>query len=330
MMYFKSYLKRNINKYPKSETQDLLKLIYQSQYGTGHIVNNPNFSFNFLNEELKEVPTISNNLLYEYISNDYIRLNLDTFIKTSFPLEELNDMFIQTSFIKNESNIASKICILEDFYNNEEITDFKNNPVQKHHSETYRKYYNPHYRLIHKSLLDVKYKSYLINDYISNLLKNLNKDDLYLIALEGKCASGKTTLSKNIQNVTIIHVDDFFSNTNDPLQFDKIRDIINNLKPNKPFTYDVYNCMDNSFSSKHIDSVSNIVIFEGVYSYHEKIRDLFNEVIYVNEAHNQLERLLKRCNGNTILYNKFINIWIPRENSYYDSFDFILNASLII
>ena len=88
--------------------------------------------------------------------------------------------------------------------------------------------------------------------------------------------------------------------------------------------------INDAYSFKKTDILKKIVIVEGVYSYHEAIRDIYDEVIYINSSDNQLQRLLNRCNENSDLYNKFINIWIPREELYFNSFDFIKNASIII
>lgn len=331
MTNFSSFLQRNIKKYPHSNTNDFLKLIYQSEFGPGHLIKSKS-SLNYLIEELENIKMINEtNLLYEYISNDFIRVNLDIYKKYNLDVYKLNTLFYETSMLIHKTNLSKKLDILELYIgHNEDINNFRNNPVQMHHSEIYKKYYDPHYRLISSNLIDSNFKSLLLDDYLSNLSKKLPNNKIYFIALEGRCCSGKTTITKNINNASVIHADDFFSNNNEPLDFNRLKNVLLNLEPNKINTYEIYNCMNNTYSVKKTDVLKKIVIIEGVYSYHESIRDIYNEVIYINSPDNQLERLLHRCNGNTNLYNKFINIWIPREELYFNSFDFIKNASIII
>lgn len=336
MTNFSSFLQRNIKKYPHSTTSDYLKLIYQSEFGPGHLIKSKSSSLNYLIEEIESIKVINdNNVLYEYISNDFIRVNLDIYKKYNLDLCKLNTLFQETSMLIHKNNLSKKLDILESCIGpSEDITAFRSTPVQMHHSEIYKKYYDPHYRLISSNLIDSNFKSLLLDDYLSNLSKKLPNNKIYFIALEGRCCSGKTTITKNIKNASVIHADDFFSNTSEPLDFNRLKNVLLNLEPNKINTYEIFNCMskniNDAYSFKKTDILKKIVIVEGVYSYHEAIRDIYDEVIYINSSDNQLQRLLNRCNGNSDLYNKFINIWIPREELYFNSFDFIKNASIII
>ena len=90
-----SYVKREMRKYPFIETMDIYKMLYQSVYLTGHLVNNKLDKVKeYLVNESNVLVKYENQLLYEYISNDVIRINLQPYLKF-FDLESLYDKFVK-------------------------------------------------------------------------------------------------------------------------------------------------------------------------------------------------------------------------------------------
>ena len=88
-----SYVKREIKKYPFIETMDIYKMLYQSVYLTGHLVNNKlNKVKDYLVNESKQLVKYNNGLLYEYISNDVVRINLKEYLEFD-ELEKLFDKY---------------------------------------------------------------------------------------------------------------------------------------------------------------------------------------------------------------------------------------------
>ena len=71
------YIKRHIKKYPYIETMDIYKMIYQAVYLTGHIINDD--AKKYLEEEARKLSD-NKNELYEYISNEVVRINLFPFL----------------------------------------------------------------------------------------------------------------------------------------------------------------------------------------------------------------------------------------------------------
>lgn len=329
MKQYKQYLLKQQKNYPSMEIEDYFKLVYQSHYGPKHLLN-ANVEENIL-EELKENLN-DNDILYEYISNDFVRVNLSLVIKDNIHINGLTSIITKSANYTAKGSITDKINLLYNFgLNKEKIDDFLQNPQPVYHSETYKKLYNPHYRVVSANLLPLYFKKVILLDFIESLQSSLKNDsEIKIVAIEGKCCSGKSTLADLITNATIIHADDFFSDSTS-LDFKRIRNVLSNLKPNQSFTYEVYNCMTDYYYKKTIDCVKNIVVLEGVYSYHQELRDLIDKVVYVNSIKEiQMKRLEDRCKHNKELFDKFINLWIPREDEYYDSYDFILNSDLIV
>ena len=133
------------------------------------VIKSKSSSLNYLIEEIESIKVINdNNVLYEYISNDFIRVNLDIYKKYNLDLCKLNTLFQETSMLIHKNNLSKKLDVLESCIGpSEDITAFRSTPVQMHHSEIYKKYYDPHYRLISSNLIDSNFKSLLLDDYLS-------------------------------------------------------------------------------------------------------------------------------------------------------------------
>ena len=93
----------------------------------------------------------------------------------------------------------------------------------------------------------------------------------------------------------------------------------------KTITYTIFDCSTQSYSTKTVD-IKEKVLLVGVYSYHQKVRKYIDKLCYliVNESE-QLNRLKQRK-----MFDRFINEWVPLENKYYNSFDFIGEANILI
>ena len=325
MNSFKQYLIRHKNKYPKSEIKDYLKQIYQSEFAGGHMIKDKQSSFIYLTEEYTNT-NYSNKLLYEYISNNIIRINIKPAIDI-YNSETINDLFYESSkIIHNSNTIMDKCSALTTIFNtNNEIIEFSKNPKAIHHSEIYRKSYEPHYRVVDTALLPIEFRINKLQTYI-NLLP---KDKLTIISVEGRCASGKTTITNQIKDVTIIHTDDFFSKT-DVLDFELLTKLLQKLEVGKTIQYKAYSCSNNKYYTKTIEKVEPIVIIEGVYSNHPIIRNFINRLVYVETTKELQSQRLKQRTKNIAIYNKFINLWIPREEQYFIENNYIIEADIII
>ena len=173
-------------------------------------------------------------------------------------------------------------------------------------------------------------KTFQLQNYIDSF------NEFTIFALEGKCASGKTTISNNLKNITIIDVDEFFLNNDlktkerlneigGNIDYDLYEQCLQKIKPNSTITYTIFDCSTQSYSTKTID-IKEKVLLVGVYSYHQKVRKYIDKLCYliVNESE-QLNRLKQRK-----MFDRFINEWVPLENKYYNSFDFIGEANILI
>lgn len=312
-MLLNSFIQRNINKYPLMEKLDLYKLVYQANMLVGHLVDQGKVS-KYLEEEILNCND-SNDILYEYINEDVVRVNIIPFLKV-YSKEKLIDLFYQTSKLPIRNKLVEDVkkYDLEDIYKEYGVK-------APSHSETYRNNYQPHYRVVASKLLSPDIKVLKLQNFIESVRSN----KLQIIALEGRCGSGKSTISKLLNNVTVIELDDHFDSSNNPVNLDYIEELLSNLKVGETINEKCFDCHTGSYYIKEKE-VNSIVVLEGVYGYLPRLRKYIDYLAYVViDQELQLERIKTRNN-----FNDFIEKWIPREEEYFKSFDFVVNADILI
>ena len=95
MEELKVILITHANRYPLMQPQDAVKLIYQNEFGGGHLIRDEEAYLNYLRREYASVakdPTVP---LYEDIGNGIIRVNLAA-VKHE-DLEQLGRDFIRSA-----------------------------------------------------------------------------------------------------------------------------------------------------------------------------------------------------------------------------------------
>lgn len=334
MIHFYQYLKRHNNKYPNSLSQDFLKLIYQSEFAGGHLIKSKDDSLKYLQIEIDSLNHIENKELYEYISNNIVRINLESFLSLNLDINFLNNLFYESSLLEYKGLfLTQKTKLLYDYLknNHEKYSDFSlinvflEKPTIFSHSITYKECYNPHYRVINTMFLPLEFRILKLQKFIDSL--DLSK--LNIIAVEGRCASGKTTICNKLQNATIIHADDFFSKT-DLLDYDLLKKLLDKLQIGKNIKYTAYSCQTNSYYEKEIIDVKPIVIIEGVYSYSNPLKKYYTNLVYIETSKDlQSKRLMQKTNNKNII-DSYLNKWIPREEAYFNENNYIEIADLII
>ncbi len=155
-----------------------------------------------------------------------------------------------------------------------------------------------------------------------------------VVAIDGNCASGKSTLANEIQCAfggTVIHADSFFlppdmrsderlSEPGGNFHYERFKsEVIDNLKSDEPFTYGVFDCHCCKITDTVIVNEPTLIIIEGSYCMHPKLEADYDLRIFCRtDFQTQLERIGKR-NGEYALDN-FTEKWIPLENRYFDVF----------
>lgn len=331
-----SFINRQINTKESVEILDVYKLLYQSCYLTNHLVGAK--AKDYLTSEIDKIISLDSiELLYEYISECAIRVNLIPYknicLKDDKNLDYLFNAFLKSSMEKTNKNIYEEFKYIKD-------SNFVDNRVMQkmidinekwgflpHHSNIYKEKNNCYYRVIHEKYLSVEMRVKKLQTFIDSI----NSTKRVIIAGEGRCGSGKTTITSKLNNVTVINVDTFFSeNKEERLNFSLLTDVLKKIKDpsNNTIEYDSYCCRENRRVHKLV-KLNNVVIIEGVYSYDAKVRSLYDKLVFfVSSKETQQKRLFER--ENEYYYNKYMNNWIPREEEYFDKNDYIISADILI
>jgi uridine kinase len=167
--------------------------------------------------------------------------------------------------------------------------------------------------------------------------------DFVLVAIDGPCASGKSTLAAELSksmDCNVIHTDDFFlrpeQKTPDRLSeiggnLDRERffeEILLPLSQNLPFSYRPYDCQKGGFGREVAVPKKRLSVVEGSYSQHPFFGEVYDLRVFLKlDPKLQKERLAKR---DPKKLSRFLNEWIPKENAYFHAFSIPEKADLIL
>lgn len=346
-MDFRNIALSHAEKYPLMQAQDYVKLAYQSAFGAGHMVSGfENALARVKSERMHETENVSS----EDIGGGYVRLHLSggeyplscetaarMFVLSAESVPESKDTFFAFSEILLTLSAEGAIrpaqseigASLQKFRSG----DFS--PVS--HTDIYRESYRPAYRVIKK-----EFSNYL--PLISRLDVLKQKKSRAIIAIDGMCAGGKTTLSSLLGAVfasPVYHMDDFFlppakrtdKRLNEPggnVDYERFRsDVLDPLLSGKPFSFRPFDCSVMDFVAPVHCSPAPLSIVEGSYACHPTLIHDYDFRIFVSvDPALQIERIRLR-NGEDML-KRFIGEWIPMEMRYFDVFSIPEKADVII
>ena len=160
MEELKVILITHANRYPLMQPQDAVKLIYQNEFGGGHLIRDEEACLNYLRREYADLEKDPSAQLYEEIGNGIVRVNLAA-VKPE-DLEQLGRDFIRSaaehigtmdSFLQ-KLDVLRKLTLEDTFsFDSQKLENYlfeygnQNYPIVSH-SEAYREEYRPAYRII--------------------------------------------------------------------------------------------------------------------------------------------------------------------------------------
>lgn len=158
----------------------------------------------------------------------------------------------------------------------------------------------------------------------------LREKDFVLIAIDGRCTSGKTTLAARLAEVydcNVFHMDDFFLRPEQrtPERFAEIggnvdyerfhEEVLMPLKAGKPFSYRPFDCKSVSLADPVRVPVKQLNIIEGSYCSHPYFENPYDlRILLTVDEETQRQRIMERP---AFLHKRFFEEWIPMENRYY-------------
>ena len=155
-----------------------------------------------------------------------------------------------------------------------------------------------------------------------------------LVALDGRCASGKTTLANALGGRfgwSVIHLDDFFLRPEqrtperyatpggnvDHERF--LEEVLLPLREGRPTRYRPFDCHTQSLAEEKTVQPAAVTIVEGAYACHPALWEHYDLRAFLTvEKEEQLRRIRER-NGSEQLA-VFQKKWIPLEEAYFAAF----------
>ena len=160
MCELKRVLRLHAARYPLMEPTDAVKLIYQNEFGGGHLIRDEQAFLNYLCREYASVEKDPKTPLYEDIGNGIVRVNLAAVHETD--LEQLGRAFLRSAAAHTgtRESFLAKLAVLQQMTAQGQmpfnaaaleayLTDYgaADYPMVSH-SETYRNAYHPAYRIV--------------------------------------------------------------------------------------------------------------------------------------------------------------------------------------
>lgn len=179
---------------------------------------------------------------------------------------------------------------------------------------------------------------------IQNSLDSLLKQqEFVIVAIDGKCTSGKTTLAAKLAELydcNVFHMDDFFlrpeqrtterfAQIGGNVDYERFtQEVLIPLQTKHPFSYRPFDCGTFTLSDPVFVTPKRLTIVEGTYSHHPYFQDPYDLKIYLTVAPEvQRQRILQRP---SFLHQRFFEEWIPMENRYFEEFSISEKSNMIV
>ncbi len=338
MKELESIMKHHAKAYPLMEPTDAVKLIYQNEFGGGHLIRDTASVREYLRREY--AGTVHNPSLprYESIGNGLVRVNLGALDEEE--LDDLAEAFISSANSHRGSlpRFLEKLEVLRALTAagvfgfdvnklNAYLEDYaKTGYPMVSHSETYRNAYRPAYRVVSTPSV--------FEQATAAINALLGQKTTVTVAIDGRCGSGKTTLAAQLQahyGCTVIPMDHFFlrpeqrtperlATPGENVDYERfLEEVLLPLGRGESFSYRPFDCSRMELAAAVAVNPAGLTIIEGSYSCHPALWEHYDLHIFLTvDPAEQMRRLILR-NGDYA--QVFQQKWIPLEERYFSAFD---------
>ena len=180
----------------------------------------------------------------------------------------------------------------------------------------------------------------VLTNRIDSLLAN---DQRVILAIDGPCASGKTTLAAYLAehyDCNVFHMDDFFlrpeqrtpqrfAEPGGNVDYERFqKEVLTPLTKGEAFSYRPFDCKTFTLSDPVAVIPKKLTVIEGSYSHHPYFGGPYDLKVFLTaDPEVQRQRILKRP---PFLHQRFFRDWIPMENLYFQTFRIREQAELVI
>lgn len=337
-MRFSDILAEQAGLHPSMQPQDYIKLCYQAVFGPGHLLRNPEAAENYFYREWAETPEDSAEPLFEIISPAFARLNLGAWKAAKLPPAWLFALFRETAEAASGSEEAFRACLAEvrlpGFASDLEAY-WSLGLHAVHHSDIYRAAESPAYRVVRRDMT-------ALLPLFREIASRRVPDRPLIIALDGRSASGKSTLAALLGRVLpagVIHMDDFFlpaelrteerfAMPGGNVHFERIfRDVLPGLKARGAFSYRCFDCSAMAPGAEREIPAGDFRVVEGAYSLHPVFGGFADVKVFLDIDPELQRRRVTERNGEAMAAI-YAARWIPLEERYFDYYGIREKADL--
>lgn len=326
-------------RYPAMEPQDGVKLVYQNEFGGGHLVADPAQSLERLRTEYAAVPRTPGAPLAEDIGNGLVRVMLGAVEEGEYPLEALNRDFARSAALHrgDMDRFRQKLEVLRQMawegafgFSLQALEDYLAPylasgcpPVS--HSQGYRAAYRPAYRV----MLRCACLPLLVREAEALAAG----EGRAVVALDGRCASGKTTLGARLareRGWSVVHMDHFFLRPEQrtPQRYTQpggnvdherfLEEVLLPLRRGERPVYRPYDCHAQALRPPVSFDPGPVVLVEGSYACHPALWEHYDLRAFLTvDPALQLERI--RAREGEEQARTFQERWIPLEERYFSA-----------
>jgi thymidylate kinase len=321
--------------YPEWQIQDVFKYLYQSAFGCEHLVSSTEDVAARIRREYAQGERRGDERI-DVLDGAYSRVHLSC-LQAGLDAGTLAGLFVASARPEpmGQEALERKLAVAAALVKKGELA-FDSDEFDKavlawrargyppvHHSDTFRKCYQPSYRVI-------------ANDYLPflKLFSEIDKKcraGRVIVAIEGGSASGKSTLGdllRSVYDCTVFHMDDFFLR---PEQRTKERyaevggnvdrerfleQVLIPLRAGKAVDYRRFDCKTMTVQEPICVQPSQLTVIEGAYSMHPDLAPYYDLSVFLDvDSELQRKRIEKR--NSPPVAERFYREWIPLETKYF-------------
>ena len=319
-------------RHPAAEARDLCKLLYQSEFGAGHMAMDAEAGLARLRAECAACGAGEDEPFTD-VGGGLVRLHLRALPALKLRLETVNGLFARACAPRG--SVAGLEAKLELLRANAARLGLNGETLEAElaawraagypalsHSRAYRDLYHPAYRLVPASA-----RRFLA--LFQAIDAQLQRQGRARIAIDGNSGAGKSTLGALLAGVyggNLYHMDDFFlppqRKTRERLaepggNVDRERffaEVLSRL--GTAFSYRPWRCHEGALAAPVAVEPRAVEIVEGVYSLHPDLRNAYDlRVFLAIPPKAQAERI--RARSGEAMLERFVREWIPLENAYF-------------
>lgn len=335
MLKWDELFSRQKSLYPSARLQDLIKALHQACLGCGHLIADEAGSFARLQGEWEGAPVTGQ--LLEALSAGFVRLHLGDARENDVWPETAQKLFVLSARIRTgqEDLFREALGEIREAVQtgatpaDEEERAFLSAYLPKaqamlSHSDVFRKQYHPAYRVISADCA-------CLLELISLIDRKLSAGSHVTLAVEGGCASGKSTaaaLLSAVYDAPVIHMDDFFLRPEQRTE-ERFREAGGNvdrerflqevaplLRSGEAFSYRRFDCSSMALGETVRVPASRLIIVEGSYTMHPALAYQYDLSVFITtDLETRKKRILRR-NGEKA--SMFFSRWMPLEDAYFE------------